>query len=115
MSAVRQKESHPKAADPRQAVSAFPWQARLVLLAAIWGMSFLFIKVGDEALAPLQVALGRTMFGTATLLLIVAGRRERLPRGLTVWRHLGVAAILFNALPFSLFAYCELHTTSVLA
>jgi drug/metabolite transporter (DMT)-like permease len=94
---------------------AFPWQARLVVLAAIWGMSFLFIKVGDEALAPLQVALGRTVLGAATLLLIVAGRRERLPRGFQVWRHLAVASILFNALPFSLFAYGELHTTSVLA
>jgi drug/metabolite transporter (DMT)-like permease len=88
---------------------------RLVLLAAIWGMSFLFIKVGDEALTPLQVALGRMLFGTATLLLISAGRRERLPRGVQVWLHLAVCGVLLNALPYSLFAYGELHTTSVLA
>ncbi len=104
----------PQAVAPT-AGSTVPWQARLVLLAAIWGMSFLFIKVGDEALAPLQVALGRLILGTATLLLIVAVRRERLPRGAGVWFHLAVAALLFNALPFSLFAFGETHTTSILA
>ncbi|GAC1511572.1 MAG: DMT family transporter [Chloroflexota bacterium] len=95
--------------------SAVPWQARLVLLGAIWGMSFLFIKVGDEALAPLQVALARLIFGTATLLAILAVRREALPRDRTLWAHLAVAALLFNVLPFSLFAYGETLTTSVLA
>lgn len=92
-----------------------PWQVRLGALAAIWGMSFLFIKVGDEALAPLQVALGRLLFGTAVLILILAVRRIALPKGRRVWLHLAVAAALLNAIPFSLFAYGELHTTSVLA
>jgi len=91
------------------------WQPRFVLLAAIWGSSFLFIKVGDTALAPLQVAFGRMIFGAFTLLLILAARREGLPRNRRVWGHLAVAALLLNALPFSLFAYGELHTTSVLA
>jgi drug/metabolite transporter (DMT)-like permease len=101
----------------RQTASSpvIPWQIRLVLLAAIWGMSFLFIKVGDEALAPLQVAFGRLLFGTMALLLILAVRRIPLPSGRHVWFHLAVAAALLNALPFSLFAYGELHTTSVLA
>src|SRR5438309_2228005 len=92
-----------------------PWQARLVLLAGIWGLSFLFIKVGDEALVPLQVALGRLILGTLTLLIILAARREKLPRDRRIWFHLAVTAVLFNALPFSLFAYGETHTTSVLA
>lgn len=94
---------------------ALPVQGRLILLAAIWGLSFLFIKVGDEALAPLQVALVRLTLGTATLLLVLAARRERLPYGGRIWLHLAVAAILFNALPFSLFAYGETRTTTVLA
>lgn len=99
----------------RQGKDAFPWPARFVLLAAIWGSSFLFIKVGDAALRPLQVTLGRMVFGAATLLPILAARREGLPRAPRVWGHLAVAALLLNALPFSLFAYGELHTTSVLA
>ncbi len=71
--------------------------------------------LGDESLAPLQVALGRLILGTATILLIVAVRRESVPGGGEVWFHLAVAALLFNALPFSLFAFGEKHTTSILA
>jgi len=117
---VRQDRPIRKAADrtgarTRRGARALPWQARLVLLAAIWGSSFLLIKVGDEALAPLQVTLGRMIFGSATLLLILAMRREGLPREPRVWGRLAVAAFLLNALPFSLFAYGELRTTSVLA
>jgi drug/metabolite transporter (DMT)-like permease len=95
--------------------TGIPWQARLIALASIWGMSFLFIKVGVQALAPLQVSLGRMLFGTATLLLILMVRRVPLPRGRSVWFHLAVAAVLLNAVPFTLFAYGEVHATSVLA
>jgi drug/metabolite transporter (DMT)-like permease len=99
----------------RVARRVVPWQARLILLAAIWGLSFLFIKVGDEALPPLQVALGRLILGTLTLLVILAIRHEGLPKERRIWFHLAVTAILFNSVPFSLFAYGETHTTSVLA
>jgi drug/metabolite transporter (DMT)-like permease len=91
------------------------WRAQFLLLSAIWGLSFMFIKVGDEALAQLQVALGRLLCGGATLLLVLAMRREALPRDPHVWGHLSVAALLVNALPFSLFAYGETHVTSVVA
>jgi len=99
----------------RQGGGSLPWPVRFVLLAAIWGSSFLFIKVGDEALAPLQVTLGRLVYGSLTLLLILAVRRERLPRAPRVWDHPAIVAFLLNALSFTLFAYGELHTTSVLA
>jgi drug/metabolite transporter (DMT)-like permease len=95
--------------------SNIPWQIRFVALGSIWGMSFLLIKVGDEGFSPLQVALGRLVFGTGTLLLILLVRRIALPRGRSLWFHVAVAAILLNALPYSLFAYGETHTTSVLA
>ncbi len=92
-----------------------PWPARFTLLALFWGSTFLFIKIGDETLAPFQVSLGRVVVGTATLLAILAARRERLPRGRRVWAHLAVAAILLNVAPFTLFAYGERHVSSVLA
>jgi drug/metabolite transporter (DMT)-like permease len=88
---------------------------RFLLLAAIWGMSFLFIKVGDGSFAPLQVALVRTALGAATLLGVMALRRERLPRGWRIWGHLSVACIVQNVLPFTFFAYGETHVTSILA
>jgi drug/metabolite transporter (DMT)-like permease len=92
-----------------------PWTLRFVLLAAAWGSTFLFIKVGDEALAPLQVSLGRMLVGTATLLAILGLRAERLPTGARLWGQLVIAAILLNVAPFTLFAYGEQHVSSVLA
>ena len=91
------------------------WRGRFILLAAIWGLSFLFIKVGDEVLAPVQVALARMAVGTGTLLIILALRRERLPAFGTIWLRLAGAALLLNTLPFTLFAYGETRVTSILA
>jgi drug/metabolite transporter (DMT)-like permease len=92
-----------------------PWPARFTLLALFWGSTFLFIKIGDERLAPLQVSLGRLLVGTATLLAILGFRHERLPTGAPVWGRLAIAAILLNVAPFTLFAYGEQHVSSLLA
>lgn len=97
---------------PRAAVD---WRIRFAVLALIWGFSFLFIKVGTEGYAPLQVTLGRMVFGTAVLVAVLAVKRERLPRSRKIWAHLAVAALFLNALPFSLFAYSELTIPSTLA
>jgi drug/metabolite transporter (DMT)-like permease len=92
-----------------------PWPARFALLALFWGSTFLFIKIGDEALVPLQVSLGRLLVGTATLAAILAAQRARLPRSTRAWGQLAIAAILLNVAPFTLFAYGEQHVSSVLA
>ncbi|WP_329129233.1 DMT family transporter [Streptomyces sp. NBC_01476] len=91
------------------------WRVRFAALGLVWGFSFLFMKVGNEAFAPLQVTLGRMVFGTAVLAGAVAVKRDRLPRGLRTWAHLTVAAFLLNALPFSLFATAEQTIPSMLA
>src|SRR3954447_19004586 len=91
------------------------WRLRFGALSLIWGFSFLLIKVGTEGYAPFQVTLGRLLFGTAVLGAAMAWKRERLPRGARAWGHLAVAALLLNALPFSLFAYAELTIPSTLA
>jgi drug/metabolite transporter (DMT)-like permease len=91
------------------------WRIRFLALGLVWGFSFLFMKVGNEAFAPLQVTLGRMVFGTAVLAVAVAVTRERLPRGGRTWLHLFVAAILLNSLPFSLFATAEQTIPSMLA
>ncbi|WP_269857151.1 DMT family transporter [Streptomyces sp. RPT161] len=101
--------------DPAPRRRAVDWRIRFLALALIWGFSFLFIKVGTEAFAPLQVTLGRMVFGTAVLVTVLAVKRQRLPRAGRVWGHLLVAAFLLNALPFSLFAYAELTIPSTLA
>ncbi|MGK5631622.1 DMT family transporter [Streptomyces sp. URMC 123] len=94
---------------------ALDWRIRFAALCLIWGFSFLLIKVGTQAYAPLQVTLGRMVFGTAVLAIVLMAKRERLPRGVRAWAHLTVAAFFLNALPFTLFAYAELTIPSTLA
>jgi drug/metabolite transporter (DMT)-like permease len=94
---------------------AVGWQIQFVALAATWGASFLFIKVLDRHLPALWVALGRVALGAAALLLLVVLRRERLPVERRVWLHCAGAAVLFNAVPWTLFAYGEQHTSSIVA
>ncbi|WTQ60991.1 DMT family transporter [Streptomyces sp. NBC_00158] len=91
------------------------WRLRFGLLSVVWGFSFLLIKVGTEAFAPFQVALGRVFFGALALLAVLLVRREPLPRGRRTWGHLTVAALLLNTVPFSLFAYAEQSIPSGLA
>ncbi len=105
-------EQRPPLPAPRRAVD---WRLRFAALSLVWGFSFLLIKVGTEGYAPLQVTLGRLAFGTAVLATAMAVKRQRLPRGARTWAHLAVAALLLNALPFSLFAYAELTIPSTLA
>lgn len=91
------------------------WRAQFVALAAIWGSSFVCIKVLGEVLAPLHVALARCALGLLALLLVLAVRGERLPPRGVVWAHLALVAMLMNVVPFTLFAYGEQHVSSILA
>lgn len=106
----------PPASDPARTPSgSIGWGGRFVLLALIWGFSFVFIKVAERDLAPVQVTLGRMLAGAATLVVILALRRQALPRAWRTWLHLTVVGTLLTALPFTLIAYGERHVTSVVA
>lgn len=91
-----------------------PWRAQFVALAAVWGSSFLCIKVLGRHWPPIYISLGRIALGAASLLAIVAVRRARMPRG-RIWGHIAVNAMLMNAGPFTLYAYGETKVSSVLA
>ncbi|CAJ60051.1 hypothetical protein; putative integral membrane protein [Frankia alni ACN14a] len=87
---------------------------RFGLLATIWGLSFLLVKVGTQGFPALQVAFGRVVFGAVALAGVVALRRDRLPRGLGLWAHLAVAAMFLNAASFALFAFSAQRIPSAL-
>jgi drug/metabolite transporter (DMT)-like permease len=91
------------------------WLPGMLALAAIWGSSFLFIKVGVGELHPLFVALGRVLGGVTALVVVVLLTRDRLPREPRLWGHNAVVAVLGIALPFSLFSYGEQRISSILA
>jgi drug/metabolite transporter (DMT)-like permease len=88
---------------------------QFLLLAAIWGSSFLLIKIGLEGLAPAQVVLARIGGGALALIGISVVSRTYLPRFGVVWGHAAAVAVLLCVLPFLLFAWAEQHISSGLA
>jgi drug/metabolite transporter (DMT)-like permease len=86
-----------------------------IALGAIWGSSFLFIKVGIRELHPVYVTLGRVGLGAATLLMVLLVLRDRLPRDPRLWAHLTVLGVIGVAIPFTLFGYGEQRIPSLLA
>jgi drug/metabolite transporter (DMT)-like permease len=91
------------------------WKLQFLSISAIWGSSFLFIKVLDRHWPAVWVAFGRISLGALTLVLLVLARGESLPRDRRLWLHCLVAGALFNDAPFTLFAFGEKHVSSILA
>ncbi|HEU4422410.1 MAG TPA: DMT family transporter [Pilimelia sp.] len=79
--------------------------ARMAVLALLWGSAFLWIKVAlDNGLSPVQITVIRAALGAAVLLVLARSARQRLPRDRATWMHLVVAALFCNVLPFLLFS-----------
>jgi drug/metabolite transporter (DMT)-like permease len=86
----------------------------LVLLSAIWGSSFLFIKLGVDELEPAVVVLGRVLVGVLVLLPLLPGRGGlRMLRG--HGRPIVALGALNNALPFWLLSFAETRIDSGLS
>jgi len=88
--------------------------AEFVLLAALWGASFLFMHLGAAEFGALPTAGLRVAFGTLFLLPVFL-----LPGVWSQFRH-RAGAILFvgvlnSALPFALYAFAVLHITTGLS
>lgn len=77
------------------------------LLALFWGSSFLWIKMGLASFTPVQMTFVRLVLGAAVLVALCWGGGRRLPRDRRLWGHLTVAALIGNAIPFTLFGIGE--------
>lgn len=86
----------------------------LLVLAALWGASFLFMRITAPAFGPWAMAALRVT-GAALLLLPVVRWRGEWPVLRQHWRTLLVVGIANSALPFALFGYASLHLTGGLA
>lgn len=87
---------------------------RLVLLAFVWGWSFLFIKVSVEGMTPTAVAASRIGLGALALHAWLRYAKVSLPRDRTFWRHAAVSSLFANILPFTMLAWSEERITSAL-
>jgi drug/metabolite transporter (DMT)-like permease len=88
--------------------------AGLVLLSALWGGSFLFIRVAVPALGPFLL-VGLRVGLAAGALILYALAIGRMPKIRTRWRSFLVLGFLNAAVPFSLISAAEIHLTASLA
>ncbi len=86
----------------------------LFALAAIWGSSYLFIRVAVPSLGPLVVGAARVVIGGMGLVgfAFVMHRRDEIPG---IDRPFLILGVLNAAVPYGLIALAELHLTASFA
>ena len=77
---------------------------RLFLLAAIWGASFLFMRVSVPAFGPVALITFRVGIAAVFLWLVARVLKQSLEMG-RKWKYFLSIGVLNSALPFLLFAY----------
>lgn len=91
------------------------WVPGFIALGLVWGSSFLFIDLALLSFSPAGIVFLRGLLGAASLALILVIRRDRLPAWGSHWVHIGVVALLLNAVPGFLFAVGQQWVPSSLA
>src|SRR3954471_14551553 len=90
----------------------------LLGLAAIWGASFMFIKVAVREISPATLIAGRLGLAALTLALLLpftVGMRDTAQQLRASWRWLLVVALVNTAVPFWLLTWGETRIASGLA
>ncbi len=85
----------------------------LIVLAFIWGSSFVLIKKGLQSYTPVQVAAYRMLFASIVLLPIALKHIQKLNRNNFIF--ILEVALIGNAIPSYFFALGQTHITSSLA
>ncbi len=86
--------------------------ATWMLLAVIWGSTWLFIKVGLADLPPFTFAAARFLLAPLPLFAVLAARRTRLPRDAGAWRFLATTGFLTISLSYGLVFWGERFISS---
>ncbi|UCG25562.1 MAG: EamA family transporter [Chloroflexota bacterium] len=87
----------------------------LILLAVLWGPSFLLIKVAVAEIPPITLIVGRVGLAAVLLYLLLRLSGGNLPRPGRIWIPLAIVAIFQTAFPFVLLSWAEQHIDSALA
>ncbi len=83
--------------------------AEMILLATIWGASFLAIRVALDEVPPLTSVAHRTGWAMLALWAVVAVMRLPLPRDPRIWLGFLGMGLLNNVIPFGLMAWGQLY------
>jgi drug/metabolite transporter (DMT)-like permease len=80
---------------------------QLVALSALWGASFMFLRIGSPVLGPLVMTTLRLGLAAITLAFIMRALRHHWP--LKHWLELAVLGVFSVGAPFLLFSWSALH------
>lgn len=84
-------------------------------LGAIWGSSFLWIKIGVQEIGPFTLVAFRLLFGILGLLAVSAYMRPRFPVSRKTWLILTLIGFTNNALPYVMISWGEMYIDSAVA
>jgi drug/metabolite transporter (DMT)-like permease len=87
--------------------------ALFLSMSLIWGSSFLLMDIGLDSFQPGLVTLLRVGLGAATLWLLPKARQVRIER--SDWARLSLLALLWIAIPFTLFPIAQQFINSAIA
>ncbi|KIN60948.1 Transmembrane drug/metabolite transporter family protein [Sulfitobacter noctilucae] len=95
----------------QKSISLHAW-AELLLLAAIWGASFVSVRVALDEIGPLTAVAHRVGWAALVLWVVVIAMRLPVPRAPKVWGAFLGMGLLNNVIPFGLMAWGQLYIES---
>lgn len=91
-----------------------PWLIEFVLLGAIWGASFLFMRLGAAEFGPLPTAGLRVGIATVFLLPLLLARGQGAALG-QHWKKIFFLGLINSGIPFACYAYALMSITTGLS
>jgi len=92
-------------------ISGRAW-AEMLLLAAVWGASFVSIRIALDEVGPMTAVVHRVGWAALALWSVVLVMRLKIPRDPRVWAAFLGMGLLNNVIPFGLMAWGQLHIES---
>ncbi|OAN97825.1 DMT family transporter [Sulfitobacter geojensis] len=92
----------------QKSISSRAW-AEMLLLAAIWGASFLSIRIALDEVGPLTAVAHRVGWAALALWVVVWMMRLPVPRDPKIWLGFLGMGVLNNVIPFALMSWGQLH------
>ncbi len=110
------RPDHPKYQPTTHSASDPQTWAMFLVLSAIWGSSFLWIKIGlDEGVTPLALVSLRTLFAGLLLAVVLLARGGRLPLRWNLWKRMAFLGATNIVVPFALIAWGQQYIPSGMA
>jgi drug/metabolite transporter (DMT)-like permease len=91
-----------------------PWLIEFILLGAIWGASFMFMRLGASEFGAIATAGMRVAIAALFLLPLLLARGQ-MPALITNWKKIFLLGLLNSAIPFACFSFALLSISTGLS